>query len=391
VKRPRWTLRARLTAVYAAVFLGAAAAFLALMVSLVNHNLDTAYKAADNASRLNKASVQPATKPTTPLDDELLRQKFLNANAQTNKVVQSSTTDRLLNQSVLALAVLVPLTALVGWVLAGRALRPVGAITESARRASETQLSDRLALTGPRDEITELADTFDAMLDRLEHAFDAQRRFAADASHELRTPLTVARTAIEVVLAKPQRTPQQLEEMAGDVHTALGRADRVVESLLTLTRSRYLVLRHDQVDLATITEDVLDARSPGIEVETDLRPAPATGDAPLLEQLIGNLVDNAVRHNVAGGRMALRTDRDERGAVLVVTNTGPLVAPALVPTLFEPFQRANGRAGSAEGGLGLGLAIVRSVADAHGATVEAVANPSGGLTVTLLLPGGRPG
>jgi signal transduction histidine kinase len=321
-----------------------------------------------------------------------LKQKLLKANAQTNRDVQSGTLDRLVTTSLLSLTVLVPLTALVGWVLAGRALRPVARITESARRASETRLSERLALRGPRDEITELGDTFDAMLDRLEHAFDAQRRFTADASHELRTPLTVARTTIEVVLAKPNRTPEQLTEMAHDVHAALRRAESLVDGLLTLTRSQHLDHRRDEVDLATVVEDALDARagqvlSRDISVQRALAPAPAIGDRTLLDHLAVNLVDNAVRHNHPGGWIDVGTGRDSRGAFLTVSNTGPVLDPASLPQLFEPFHRADGRARSDRSGLGLGLSIVRSVAAAHGAEVDTTANPDGGLTIRMTLPG----
>jgi signal transduction histidine kinase len=423
--RPRLTLRVRLSATYAAVFLVAATALLVATVSLVDQTLNRSYKASTTADRLSRqlndvvsspgpgtqmapggatappTGKQPASAASTvpsavpsgkkpPPDVALLKSKLVQANVDYNTLVRGEAVRSLIDNSLLALVVLVPLTVVVGWVLAGRVLRPVAAITESARRASETRLSERLALSGPRDEITELADTYDAMLDRLEHAFDAQRRFTADASHELRTPLTVARTAIEVVLAKPRRSPEQLEEMARDVHTALNRAERLVDSLLTLTRSQYLVHHHDEVDLATIAEDALDLRAAqlagGVTVRTELGAAPAIGDRALLDQLVGNLVDNAIRHNVPDGWLAVSTGRGADGPFVTVANSGPVIDPERVPGLFEPFQRAGGRARSGEGGLGLGLAIVRSVANAHHAEIESVANPAGGLTVTISLP-----
>lgn len=391
--RPRWTLRTRLTALYAVVFLAAAAAFLIIDLNATNQSLLASLRAAKIASQFNSAVDKALPKPglSTPTDAELVKQKLQSANRNSIDTVRADALANLRDRSLLVLAVLVPLTALAGWLLAGRALRPVAAITESARRASENQLSDRLALRGPRDEITELGDTFDAMLDRLEHAFDAQRRFTADASHELHTPLTVARTTIEVVLAKPQRTPEQLEEMARDVHDALGRAEHLLESLLTLTRSRHLVHRREQVDLATLAEDALDLHASQLAtrpttVDTELAAAPAIGDPALLERLVCNLVDNAARHNVPGGWVTVRTGHDAGCAYLIVANTGPALEPALVATLFEPFQRMGGRARSADGGLGLGLAIVRSVAEVHGGEVEAEANPDGGLIVTLRLP-----
>jgi signal transduction histidine kinase len=393
--RPRWTLRARLTVVYAAVFLLGAAVLLAVTVTLVDRSLVAAYKSGAEAAR-RSLDVVPTPTPTASgkagaADAAAFKRKLLEANAQTNRDVEADTVDRLVTTSLVSLAVLVPLTALAGWVLAGRALRPVARITESARRASETRLSERLALGGPRDEITELGDTFDAMLDRLEHAFDAQRRFTADASHELRTPLTVARTTIEVVLAKPNRTPEQLTEMAHDVHAALRRAESLVDGLLTLTRSQHLEHRRDEVDLAIVVEDALDARagqilSRDLSVRRALAPAPAIGDRTLLDHLAVNLVDNAVRHNQPGGRIDVGTGRDGRGSYLIVSNTGPVLDPGVLSRLFDPFQRADGRARSDRSGLGLGLSIVRSVAVAHGARVDTTANPGGGLTIRITLP-----
>ena len=393
---PRWTLRARLTTLHAAAFLIGAALLMAVMAGLVDHALSRTFDNGATSARLSAeldaavptvpvgaATMPPSGKPTVN-PAAALKKTVLTANAEMNRAVEANALRGLLTDSLLTLGILVPVTALLGWLLAGRALRPVAAITESARRASETRLSERLALPGPRDEITELADTFDAMLDRLEHAFDAQRRFTANASHELRTPLTVARTSIEVVLAKPERTPAQLVEMAHDVHTALDRANLLVDNLLTLARSEHLALPHDDVDLAAIAEDALDSRTRllferGVSVQTRLGAAPVTGDRGLLDHLAVNLIDNAVRHNHDGGHIDVATGQDRQGAFLSVTNTGPPVEPADLPRLFEPFQRADGPDGNDPGGLGLGLSIVQAVANAHHAGIEARANPGGGL------------
>jgi signal transduction histidine kinase len=399
----RLTIRARLTALYAVVFLLAAGGLLVLSVILVNQTLDQASSAnapaqKEYVTQLEKAlddmnqQVGPG-KPDSATEKkrEDLKQQLIDAQNGAGKTVQAGTVNTLLGASLIAIAVLVPASAFGGWVLAGRALRPVGAITTAARRASEHRLHERLALSGPRDEVTELADTFDDLLARLEHAFDAQRRFVANASHELRTPLTVARTAIDVTMAKPDRTPEQLDRMAADVTGAVQRAERLVDGLLTLTRSQNLTIAAEPVDLATSAQDALDGLTgelAGLTVRASLDPAPTTGDRALLDRLVANLIENAVRHNEPGGWLSVHTGLDGDRVVLMVTNTGAALDPVSVPELFEPFQRANGRASSGERGLGLGLSIVRAVADAHHATITATATarPDGGLAITTRFP-----
>ncbi len=212
------------------------------------------------------------------------------------------------------------ISAVLGWIVAGRALRPVHAITAAARRASDENLGDRIALAGPQDELKDLADTFDAMLSRLDAAFASQRRFVANASHELRTPLTVIRTAIDVTLAKPGRTPAQLEAMAIEVRQAADRAEVLIEALLTLARSDRGHGPREPLDVAVLAEDALEAAAPAmaarpVTVETALAPGPAPGDPVLIGRLVTNLVDNAVRHNVAGGWIHVVTGTRERHGV----------------------------------------------------------------------------
>jgi signal transduction histidine kinase len=399
----RLPLRARLTALYAVVFLAASGALLTLSVLLVNRSLDQASAVTSPAQQAYRAQLEAAlaktqqdsanSKPSVAEQKKQadLKEQLIQANETANGTMQTGSVNTLIGTSLLVLLVLVPAAAFGSWMLAGRALRPVGAITEAAQRASGTRLHERLALTGPRDEITKLADTFDDMLDRLEHAFDAQRRFVANASHELRTPLTVARTAVEVTLAKPDRTPQQLETMASDVHGALAQAEHLVDSLLTLTRSEFLARASEPVDLATAAQDALDAlageiAAHGVVVHTELNPAPSTGDRPLLDRLVSNLIDNAVRHNRDNGRLSVHTGHDGRYAMITVANSGTLLDPAELPRLFEPFQRANGRARSDGHGLGLGLSIVRAVAGAHHAEVAFTARPTGGIVAAVRLP-----
>jgi signal transduction histidine kinase len=291
--------------------------------------------------------------------------------------------------SLLGLALLTLASAGLGWLIAGRVLRPVHEITEAAQRASERHLGERLNLQGPEDELKELADTFDAMLDRLDLAFAAQRQFVANASHELRTPLTSMRTAIDVALAKPARTTDQLEAMAERVRRSIDRAEAVIDALLTLAVSNQGVDVVEPLDLATAAEDALDgvrdaARDAGLEMESDLAPAEVTGSRVLLDRLVGNLVQNAVDHNVPQGWVRLRTWTSNGQAFLEVANSGSVVPPDLVPHLFEPFRRADVRTVSR--GVGLGLSIVESVAQAHDADVSAQARVGGGLVVTLTVP-----
>jgi signal transduction histidine kinase len=277
-----------------------------------------------------------------------------------------------------------------GWFMSGRVLGPVRVITETARRASERHLGQRLALTGASDELKELADTFDDMLERLDAAFTTQRRFVADASHELRTPLTVMRTAIDVTLAKPSPTARQLTDMAVRVRRSIDRADSMVEALLTLAVSDQGKLSTEFSDLATWADDAIDAAAPEIErlnlkVDTKLDPAETTGDPQLLERMIQNLVDNAIRHNEPGGWIRLRTGSSDEAAYLEIANSGPFIPDDAVPSLFEPFRRMEARTGIRDG-VGLGLSIARSVVTAHRATVTARSQPAGGLDISVVIP-----
>ena len=232
------------------------------------------------------------------------------------------------------------------------------------------------------------------MLDRLDAAFDSQRRFVANASHELRTPLTVMRTAVDVTLAKPNRTPEQYEAMAVEVRQAVADAEALIDALLTLARSDRGPTGGEIVDLATAAEDAVDAASvamqrAGIEVRTAFGAAETCGDRVLLERVVANLVDNATRHNVPGGWIRVSTGHDGFGVRLIVVNSGPVIPAELVPALFEPFCRLHDRIGS-EHGIGLGLPIVRSVVQNHGGVVTAEALPAGGLSCQVVLPSAHP-
>ncbi|HTP18768.1 MAG TPA: HAMP domain-containing sensor histidine kinase [Solirubrobacteraceae bacterium] len=296
--------------------------------------------------------------------------------------------------SVIGLGILVIAAAGLGWLASGRALRPVRSITEAARRASELRLGQRLAFTGPDDEFKQLADTFDVMLERLDAAFTSQKRFVANAAHELRTPLTAMRTAIEVTLSKPTRTPEQLEAMATRVKRSVERAEATIEALLTLATSEVGPGANEAIDLATAAEDALDGAQPaidqrGIKVDAVLEPAPARGDRVLVERMIANLVENAVRHNNPAGWIGVRTRQQVDSAVFEIANTGPTVPAEEIPTLFEPFARAEQRLNSNDG-VGLGLSIASAIARAHSTTITARPRPGGGLEISVAIPTSRP-
>ena len=298
---------------------------------------------------------------------------------------RSTTLTHLLTYSLAALGAVILLAAAAGWVVAGRILRPVHRLTVAARTASEQNLSQRIALQGPRDELRELADTFDAMLERLDRAFTSQRQFIANASHELRTPLTLMRTAIDVVLAKPEPTRDELVSMAADVRRAVDHSQRLIEVLLVLARNDQERALTDPLDLAVVAEDALEGRlANGITIITTLDEAPVTGDGVLLERLVANLLDNAERYNVAGGTVEISTTVRDGTSVLRVVNTGAVVPADMVERLFLPFTRLDDR--TRHDGFGLGLALVSSIAAVHGGSVDALALSTGGLDISVRLP-----
>lgn len=298
---------------------------------------------------------------------------------------RGTTLSHLLAYSLLGLGGVILLAAVAGWIAAGRILRPVHRLTAAAREASEQNLSQRIALQGPRDELRELADTFDAMLERLDRAFNSQRHFIANASHELRTPLTVMRTAMDVVLAKPEPTRDELASMTAEVRQAVDHAERLIEVLLILARNDHARVVTDPLDLAAVAEDALEGRTAdGIRTFAKLDEAPVTGDGVLLERLVANLLDNAERYNIAGGTVAISTTTDNGTSLVRVVNTGQVVPPDRVDRLFLPFARLDDR--TRHDGFGLGLALVSSIATVHSGTVHATAVSTGGLDITVCLP-----
>jgi signal transduction histidine kinase len=305
--------------------------------------------------------------------------------------LQAAALHQLLTQSGIALAFMALVSVGLGWLVAGRVLRPLSAITATARRLEGNTLHERINLKGPQDELKELADTFDQMLGRLDAAFETQRRFVANASHELRTPLAIARTEVDVALANPATGPDELRAMAGRVLEANQRSEHLIEGLLTLARSERQLRAAEPADLAVAAADALELAAPeierlGLRVSRVLGAAPVAGDRALLERLVANLVENAVRHNQPGGRVEVDTGRAGPLAVVRVANSGPPIPPAQVDTLFEPFRRLEPDRTGSDRGAGLGLSIVRSVATAHAGHATARALPDGGLEVTVELP-----
>jgi signal transduction histidine kinase len=296
---------------------------------------------------------------------------------------------QLLIASGITLAVIAVAAAAIGWLIAGRVLRPLRTITAAARRISASSLHERLALHGPDDELKELADTLDSLFARLETSFDAQRRFAANASHELRTPLTRERTLLQVTLADPAATIGTWQAVSRELLASNAEQERLIESLLTLASSEADPGKSEPLDLAAITRATLAVSRPGISrlglnVGADLQPAILHGDRLLVQHLVTNLIDNAVRHNIDGGDVQITTGTTSGHAVLSVANSGPVIPPTEVDRLFQPFERLGPRPARRDGrGHGLGLSIVRAIATAHHATIGARGRPGGGLVVDV--------
>jgi signal transduction histidine kinase len=384
--RRHLSARSRLTLLYATLFtLGGAA--LVLITYLLT--ADTLHSTA--APRVSQGVQQTIAKclEAAQTGGAAVMQKcgavYTNG-VQAGAAAQRSTTlTHLLTYSLLSLAGAAALAGLAGWIVAGRILRPVHQLTAAARAASEQDLSQRIALHGPRDELRELADTFDAMLERLDRAFTSQRQFIANASHELRTPLTVMRTAMDVVLAKPEPTREELVSMAAEIRQAVDHSERLIDVLLVLARNDQARALTDPLDLADVAEDALDGRTGGgLTMTTALGEAPVTGDRVLLERLIANLLDNAERYNIAGGTVTISTAAENGASMVRVANTGRVVPPDQVERLFLPFTRLDDR--TRHEGFGLGLALVSSIATVHNGTVDAAAVPTGGLDITIRLP-----
>jgi signal transduction histidine kinase len=395
----RASIRLRLTLLYGGLFLLAGAGLLAVNYALVRSQFTLPF---------GKRVEVPAPGTLLPVPGETVvfvgpltggDKLIVNAGSAADieavrRQLENAALNQILAQSGVALALMALVSVGLGWLVAGRVLRPLTAITATARRLEGSTLHERINLQGPQDELKELADTMDQMLGRLDAAFETQRRFVANASHELRTPLAIARTEVDVALADPDAGAAELRAMAERVREAGERSERLIEGLLTLARSERQLRSAEPVDLAVAAADALDASGQeaarlGLRVSSVIGAAPASGDRALLDRLVANLVENAVRHNQPGGWLEVDTGRTGATAVVRVANGGPPIRPDQAASLFEPFRRLNGDRTSSARGAGLGLSIVRSVATAHGGHAEARPLDDGGLEVTVELPGAQ--
>lgn len=377
----RMTIRMRLTLVYAGLFLLAGVLLLGVTYALMSQQMPGPRK-----SMISGPPTPTSVAPPPPMTDNWQVITRIEEDARRDAL------NALLTQGGIALVVVGAAAIAFGWLLAGRMLQPLHRMTETARRiadspAADRGLHERIALSGPNDEIKELADTFDLMLEHLDHAFDGQRRFIANASHELRTPLTLNRALLEVAVHKGPASAEvkHLGETLLDINA---RHERLIDGLLVLARSESQVTEQSYVDLADIVEHVAAQVLPGsVTVRTVADEAPTTGNPVLLERLVQNLVENGVRHNLPdGGWVEVSSRAGADGSVVVqVANTGPVVPKYEIPALFEPFRRLGADRLSAPGA-GLGLSIVQAVARAHGGDAHAEPRPGGGLIVTVTLP-----
>jgi signal transduction histidine kinase len=407
LRHPRTTVRWRLTLLYGGLFLVSGAALLAITYTLVDNAVVFPQRSTlsfvgpgqgfhNQAALPNFNAVKPSqriAKRVPPPIAHLLRTRQ-GAKALGELVVTQRVADmhQLIIESALALAVMALISAALGWVVAGRVLRPLRTMTAAAQEISEENLNRRLAMQGPRDELRQLADTIDGLLGRLEGAFDAQRRFVANASHELRTPLTAVRALLEMVLADPTATVTTFRATCEQVLEESEQQEQLIEALLTLAQGQRGIAHAETFDLGAVAGAVVDSRegmaaAHGLEMRSSLGPATISGDARLVARLVSNLVDNAIRHNVAAGRLDV-TVRSGGRATLTVANTGPVVPEEEVERLVQPFQRLSpDRTTHRDGlGLGLGLSIVAGIADAHDAQLAVRARPGGGLVVEVDFP-----
>jgi signal transduction histidine kinase len=402
----RPTVRLRLTAWYASIFLLGGAVLLAISYVIVSRNTTSfptrvELLAAENDVPVGVTGAGVEVGPTVAPPSKVPsltgaeRETILRID-QARKAAERDVTADINRQTAIDFAFALLGTTLVsllaGWIVAGRALRPVARITATARRvAAEGDLGERIALEGPADELRELADTFDTMLERLDRTFASQRSFVANASHELRTPLAIMRAEIEDRLDDPSATAGELREMAAVVHDAVGRNEALIASLLTLARGQDALRHRDSVDLAELAGAVIArneaaAAERGIGIEAAGSAARCRGDRQLLDRLVANLIENALRYNYIGGFVRVETEHNDHAATLRVSNSGEVVAAEAVQQLFDPFFRLDSSRSRDSGGAGLGLSIVAAVAATHGGAAAAAAREDGGLVVTVTLP-----
>jgi signal transduction histidine kinase len=402
VRRPRTTVRWRLTLLYGGLFLVCGAGLLAITYALVDRAngqgpANQAFAIIDKPS-----SPLPSRRPGAPEQafsrgprqvPTRLRQLLRTDNGRA-AVAFGGSGQRIADmhqlevESVIALAIMAVISGALGWLVAGRVLRPLRTMTATAQQISEVNLHERLAMPGPRDELRQLGDTIDGLLERLQSAFDAQRRFVANASHELRTPLTVSRAMLEMVISDPEATVETFRATCEMVLEESGQEEQLIDALLGLAQGQRGIDHPEPLDLAAVVIDALqthdlEAAAQGLRVDVSLNPGPICADRRLIEHLVSNLLENSLRHNLPDGRIWVRVETLGGHATLAIANTGPLVPADEVPRLLQPFQRLSpDRVGHREG-LGLGLSIVAAIAGAHGATLDVQAGRHGGLEIEV--------
>lgn len=377
LRLPRRTVRLRLTLIYGGLFLLSGVVLLTILYLLLSARTNHLVLFKLDGTRVQEV--------------QQVRAQMLGLRGPRR---ETSLENELLLQSGIALAITSLVSIGLGWLVAGRVLAPLRTMTASTRRISHENLHERLALEGPSDELKDLADTIDELLARLEAAFDAQRRFVANASHELRTPLAMMRTSLDVAAGKPGPRPAQVTALDGKLREGLDQADRLLEGFLALSRAQHgdladvtpVSLREVVAEAVSGRGDAIAARD--VEVEQAVAgDAFVRGSATLLAQLVANLVDNGIRHNEPGGRMRIETRGDDGNVVtLVVETSGALLDERRVAELTQPFRRLGAERTGSERGVGLGLSIVAAIARAHGGAVELRARAEGGLSVLVELP-----
>jgi signal transduction histidine kinase len=396
LRLPRRTVRFRLTVLYSGLFVVAGIGLLAITYVLVDHSTTSAlFVSNKNGERVavrgtpgGSSSHNPQLKTGTPTLQQLgiARQLAAQATAQHARDLH-----QLVTQSAIALGVMALLAIVLGWLMAGRVLRPLRTMATATQQITERNLHERLAISGPNDEVKHLADTIDGLLARLENAFQAQRHFVANASHELRTPLTFDRALLEVALADPDASAEDLRSTLEELLASGEQQERLIEALLALASSERGLDRRDHLDLAVVAQRAFlphraEAGRQGLQLTTSLGTARLTGNPALVERMVANLIENAVRYNVPEGSIDLRTETNDGSAVLTVANTGLSVSQDDVDRLFQPFQRLGADRTAHPDGLGLGLSIVRAIVAAHGAGLKIRLRPGGGLVVQIYFP-----
>jgi len=373
---PRRTVRLRLTTLYAALFLASGTALLTI-TNLLARNLPWHHDVVSPPGTLPRGGgvYRPATR-------DLIAQIAADHATELNQF---------LAESAIALGIMAVASVALGWLMAGRALRPLRQMTAATRTISEDNLHQRLAMPGPDDEIRDLGEVIDALLARLEAAFTAQRDFVANASHELRTPLTLSRTLLQMALTSPRPTLAAYRATCQELLEANDQQEQLIEALLILARSQRGLDRREYLDLGGLTAGMARAREPeaagrGVTISTSISPAHVLGDARLLQRLAANLIDNAIQHNIAGGQADIQVTAVAGRPRLTIANTGPVILADQATRLLEPFQRLPATRSADADGLGLGLSIVAAIAKAHQAVLAVSPGPVGGLSIEISFP-----